>query len=115
MAKLHKRIADQRTAVLHEVSDILTERFDTIVIEDFAVKNMVRNRSLARAISDAGFGTLRRMIEYKAALRGCEVVIAPRFFPSSKTCSDCGVVKDALSLGERVTGVRTAAMSRTAT
>jgi transposase len=42
------------------------------------------------------------MIEYKAALRGCEVVIAPRFYPSSKTCSDCGVVKDALSLGERV-------------
>jgi putative transposase len=102
VAKLHKRIADQRTAVLHEVSDKLTERFDTIVIEDLAVKNMVRNRSLSRAISDAGFGTLRRMIEYKAALRGCEVVIAPRFYPSSKTCSDCGVVKDALSLGERV-------------
>ena len=102
VAKLPKRIADQRTAVLHEVSDTLTERFDTIVIEDLAVKNMVRNRSLARAILDAGFGTLRRMIEYKAVLRGCEVVIAPRFYPSSKTCSDCGVVKDALSLGERV-------------
>jgi putative transposase len=102
VAKLHKRIADQRTAVLHEVSDKLTERFDRIVIEDLAVKNMVRNRSLARAISDAGFGTLRRMIEYKAALRGCEVVIAPRFYPSSKTCSECGCIKDALSLGERV-------------
>src|SRR5271166_2612865 len=102
MAKLHKRIADQRTAVLHEVSDMLTERFDTIVIEDLAVKNMVKNRSLARAISDAGFGTLRRMIEYKAALRGCQVVIAPRFYPSSKTCSNCGIIKDALSLGERV-------------
>jgi putative transposase len=102
VAKLHKRIADQRTAVLHEVSDMLTKRFNTIVIEDLAVKNMVRNRSLARAISDAGFGALRRMIEYKAALRGCEVVIAPRFFPSSKTCSDCGVIKDTLTLNDRV-------------
>ena len=102
VAKLHKRVADQRTAVLHEVSDMLTRRFDAIVIEDLAVKNMVRNRSLARAISDAGFGTLRRMIEYKAALRGCEVVIAPRFYPSSKTCSECGSVKDALTLSDRV-------------
>lgn len=101
VAKLHKRIADQRSAVLHEVSDLLTRRFDTIVIEDLAVKNMVRNHTLARAISDAGFGALRRMIEYKAALRGCEVVIAPRFYPSSKTCSKCGVIKDTLSLGER--------------
>jgi hypothetical protein len=47
---------------------MLTKRFGTIVIEDLAVKNMVRNRSLSRAISDAGFGTLRRMIEYKAGL-----------------------------------------------
>lgn len=102
VAKLHKRIADQRAAVLHEVSDMLTRRFDTIVIEDLAVKNMVRNRSLARAISDAGLGTLRRMIEYKAKLRGNGLVLADRFFPSSKTCSACGVIKDTLSLGERV-------------
>jgi putative transposase len=101
VARLHKRIADQRAAVCHEVSDMLTRRFDAIVIEDLAVKNMVRNRSLARAISDAGFGMLRRTIEYKAVLRGCRVVIAPRFYPSSKTCSECGVIKDALSLDER--------------
>lgn len=102
VANLHKRITDQRAAVLHEVSDTLTERFDTIVIEDLAVKNMVKNHALARAILDAGFGTLRRMIEHKAALRGCEVVIAPRFYPSSKTCSECGAIKEVLSLGERV-------------
>jgi putative transposase len=101
VAKLHKRIADQRAAVCHEVSDMLTRRFDTIVIEDLAVKNMIRNHNLARAIADAGFGMLRRMIEYKAALRGCRVVIAPRFFPSSKTCSECGVIKDVLTLDER--------------
>ena len=102
VAKLHQRIADQRTAVLQEVSDLLTKRFDRIVIEDLAVKNMVKNRSLARAISDTGFGTLRRRIEYKAVLRGCEVIVAPRFFPSSKTCSECGVIRDAISLSERV-------------
>lgn len=101
LAKLHKRIADQRAAVLHEASDMLTRRFDTIVIEDLAVRNMLKNRSLSRAISDAGFGTLRRMIEYKAELRGCRVIVAPRFHPSSKTCAACGVIKDALSLAER--------------
>jgi putative transposase len=102
VAKLHRRIANQRAAVCHEVSDMLTRRFDTVVIEDLAVKNMVRNRSLARAISDAGFGMLRRMIEYKAGLRGCRVAVAPRFFPSSKTCSECGVIKDTLTLADRV-------------
>jgi putative transposase len=102
LSKLHKRIADQRSAILHETSDMLTRRFGTIVIEDLAVKNMVKNRSLARAISDAGFGGLRRMIEYKAALRGCHVIIADRFYPSSKTCAACGVIKDALTLADRV-------------
>ncbi|MCA0940192.1 transposase [Salipiger pacificus] len=101
LAKLHKRIADIRNALLHEVSDMLTRRFDTIVLEDLNVRGMVRNRKLARAISDAGFGTLRSQIEYKAALRGCEVILADRFYPSSKTCSGCGVVKESLSLSER--------------
>jgi putative transposase len=101
VAKLHRRIANIRSAVLHEVSDMLTRRFDRIVIEDLAVKNMVKNRRLARPISDAGFGSLRRMIEYKAAVRGCTVIIAPRFFASSKTCSCCGVIKDDLTLNDR--------------
>lgn len=102
VAKLHKRIADQRAAVCHEVSDMLTRRFDSIVIEDLAVKNMIHNRKLARAIADAGFGMLRRMIEYKAGLRGCSVTIAPRFFPSSKACSECGCIKDTLTLRDEV-------------
>jgi putative transposase len=102
LAKLHRRIADQRTAMLHEVSNLLTRRFDTIVIEDLAVKNMVKNHSLACAIMDAGFGCLRRMIEYKAAFRGGTVIVAPRFYPSSKTCSACGVIKETLTLVERI-------------
>lgn len=102
LAKLHKRIADQRKAVLHETSDMLTRRFDAIVIEDLNVKGMVKNRCLARAISDAGFGTLRSMIEYKAKLRGNVVVLAERFYPSSKTCSECGSVKAGLTLADRL-------------
>ena len=100
--KLHFRIARQRQALLHELSDYLTRNFDLITIEDLNVKGMVKNRKLSRAISDAGFGYLRQMIEYKAQLRNCVVVVANRFFPSSKTCSCCGKIKAELSLAERI-------------
>ena len=102
VAKLHFRISNQRQAVLHELSDHLTSHFDQIVIEDLNVKGMVKNHKLARSISDAGFGYLRQQIEYKARLRNCELIIADRFFPSSKRCSDCGAIKKELSLSERI-------------
>jgi len=101
VAKLHFRIAKQRQALLHELSDYLTKTFNVITIEDLNVKGMIKNRKLSRAISDAGFGQLRQMIEYKAKLRNCVVVIANRFFPSSKTCSCCGNIKENLTLAER--------------
>jgi putative transposase len=101
LARLHERIANQRKAVLHEASDLITRKADVVVIEDLNVKGMVKNRSLARAVSDAGFGALRSMIEYKAKLRGVTVVIADRWYPSSKTCSACGCLKADLTLGER--------------
>jgi putative transposase len=94
VAKLHKRISDQRQAVLHELSDQLTRDYKVICLEDLNVNGMVKNGKLARPISDAGFGTLRRMIEYKAKLRGVEVAFIGRFEPSSKTCSDCGQIHD---------------------
>jgi putative transposase len=99
--KLHFRIAKQRQAALHDLSDTLTKRFDVITLEDLNVKGMVKNRKLSRAISDAGFGYLRQMIEYKAKLRNCTVVIANRFYPSSKTCSLCGTIKQNLTLADR--------------
>jgi len=101
LARLHKRIADQRHAVLHELSDDLTRRFDTVVIEDLNVSGMVRNRSLARAISDAGFGALKQYLQYKAELRGCTILKANRFYPSSKTCSECGAINQELELKDR--------------
>jgi putative transposase len=102
VARLHERIANQRKAVLHEASDLLSKKADVIVLEDLNVSGMVKNRRLARAVSDAGLRTLRTMIEYKAALRGVTVTIAGRFFPSSKTCSECGCVKQDLTLADRV-------------
>lgn len=102
LARLHERIANQRKAMLHETSDLLTRKADVIVLEDLNVKGMMKNRCLSRAIADAGFGTLRSMIEYKAALRGVCVVIADRWYPSSKTCSSCGCIKVDLTLVDRV-------------
>ena len=99
VAKLHYRISNQRLAILHEVSDYLTAHFSVITIEDLNVRGMTKNHKLARAVNDAGFGMLRQFIEYKAELRQCEVVIADRFFPSSKTCSACGYKNDAVVLG----------------
>lgn len=100
LARLHQRIGNQRLAVLHELSDRLTRTHQVITIEDLNVKGMVRNHSLARAVTDAGFGELRRQIEYKAALRGVTVVVADRFFPSSKMCHGCGQIHD-MPLSER--------------
>lgn len=94
VAKLHKRISDQRQAARHELSDRLTRDYKVICLEDLNVNGMVKNGKLARPISDAGFGMLRRMIEYKAELRGVEVAFIDRFEPSSKTCSECGQIHD---------------------
>ena len=103
VAKLHYRIHNQRLAALHEVSDYLTAHFKVITLEDLNVRGMTKNHKLARAVNDAGFGMLRQFIEYKAGLRDCQVVIADRFFPSSKRCStpDCDFVNESLSLSDR--------------
>lgn len=99
--KLHAKIARQREAILHQISDYVTKTYDTIVLEDLHINGMMKLRSLSRAIADAGFGVLRQMIEYKAKLRNCTVIIADRFFPSSKKCSHCGGIKQNLTLSDR--------------
>lgn len=73
----------------------------TVVIEDLSVRNMVRNHSLARAISDASWSELRRQLEYKAEWYGRTVIAVDRWYPSSKTCSACGVIVERLPLGVR--------------
>lgn len=101
IAKLHTKVSNQRSALLHKVSDSLTSRFSTICIENLNVKGMTKNRRLARAVSDCGFYELRRQLEYKASLRGGEVKVIDRWFPSSKLCSRCGTIKKDLKLSDR--------------
>ena len=83
----------------------LVRDHDVIVIEDLAVQNMVRNRSLAKAISDCGWGTFRQMIEYKTARAGRHLIVTGRWYPSSKTCSACGHLLAELSLNDEALDV----------
>ena len=101
LAKLHARIANIRKDTLHQLTTDLTRRFHTIGIEDLNVSGMVKNRHLSRAISDMGFFEFRRQLEYKAEMRGAVVVVADRFFASSKTCSACGEKVETLPLSVR--------------
>ena len=101
LARLHARVASVRADALHKATSGLARRYETIGAEDLNVAGMVRNRSLARAISDAGFGQARRMLAYKATWNGGALVTAGRFYPSSKTCSGCGAVKAKLAPSER--------------
>jgi putative transposase len=103
LAQLHARIANIRKDTLHRLTTDLTRRFALIGIEDLNVSGMMKNRHLSRAISDRGFFEFRRQVEYKAAMRGAVVVVADRFFASSKTCSTphCGYKQDKLPLSVR--------------
>lgn len=101
VARLHARVRDRRQDFLHKLSTRLVRDYDRIAVEDLAVKNMVRNRSLAQAISDAGWGELLRQLRYKAEWYGKEVVVVDRFYPSSKRCSGCGWINAALALSDR--------------
>ena len=80
---------------------MLAARYQTVVVEDLNVAGMTRNRNLARAIGDQGFGAVRRMLGYKTAWNGGTLITADRWYPSSKTCSGCGTVKAKLALSER--------------
>lgn len=99
--RLHTRAANARRDHLHKLTTRLVAEFDTIVIEDLNVSGMVANRRLARAVADAGMGEVRRQLDYKTAWSGRSLVVADRWFPSSKTCNDCGAVKAKLRLSER--------------
>ncbi|TVZ00318.1 transposase [Trebonia kvetii] len=102
LARLHARVANLRADALHKATTMLAARYETVVAEDLNVAGMTRNRRLARAVADQGFGTARRMLAYKTAWQGGTLVLADRWFPSSKTCSGCGTVKAKLALAERI-------------
>lgn len=101
VARIHARIADRRRDHLHKLTTRLVRENQTLVIEDLGVRNMLRNHRLARAISDAAWRELRRILEYKAAWYGRTLVVVDRWFPSSKLCSACGAVAAAMPLNVR--------------
>lgn len=101
VAKVHAQISDARQDFLHKLTTQLVRENQTIAVEDLAVKNMVKNHKLARAISDASWGELVRQLTYKAAWYGRNLVKIDRWFPSSKRCGNCGHIVDKLPLNIR--------------
>ncbi|EXU62594.1 transposase [Streptomyces sp. PRh5] len=101
VARVHARITDRRRDFLHKLSTRLVRENQTVVIEDLTVRNLLKNGRLARAISDAAWTDLRMMLEYKCAWYGRELVMVDRWFPSSKLCGVCGMVREKLPLNVR--------------
>ncbi len=106
LARLHARIGAVRSDFTHKLTTRLCRENQTVVIEDLHVKGMLSNRKLARSLSDIGFGRIRTQLEYKAALYGTRLLVADRWYPSSKLCSGCGSLHATLALGERIWSCR---------
>ncbi|MFH7030753.1 MAG: RNA-guided endonuclease InsQ/TnpB family protein [Heteroscytonema crispum UTEX LB 1556] len=102
IARLHRKIANIRKDALHKLTTLLAKNHGTVVIEDLNVSGMLANHKLAKAIADMGFFQFRRQLTYKCELYGSKLVVVDRWFPSSKTCSNCGTKKETLGLDERV-------------
>jgi len=109
IAKAHQRIANIRRDTLHKATSAIvaktkpdSERPSVVVIEDLNVKGMMKNHNLAQAISDVGMGEFKRQLEYKSRWCGVELLVADRFFPSSRLCPVCGTINAGLTLADRV-------------
>lgn len=102
VARLYARIANIRNDFIHKVTTELVKKHSVICIEDLHVKGMLKNHKLARALSDVGFGEIRRQLAYKSKMIGVKLVLADRWFSSTQTCSRCGSVRKVkLGLGDR--------------
>lgn len=103
IARAHARVSNQRADSLHKMTSevVKTKRPTAVVIEDLNVAGMTRNHRLAMAVSSASFAEIRRQLIYKCGWHGVKLVVADRFYPSSKTCNGCGNVKSVLPLSER--------------
>ena len=102
VARLHARVADVRADAINKATAMIARSYNTVCIEDLNVAGMMKTHHLARSVSDAALGEFRRQLEYKTARTGAVLRVVDRWFPSSKTCSNCGTVKAKLPLSERV-------------
>lgn len=102
LGRAHARVANLRRDGLHKLTTRLAREHGTLVVEDLNVTGMLTNRRLARHVADAGFAEIRRQLAYKATWSGGRLLVADRWYPSSKTCSGCGTAKAKLALHERV-------------
>lgn len=102
LARLHAHVANIRKDFIHKITTKLTKNHGQTVIEDLNIRGMIANGKLSKAVSDSGFYEFRRQLEYKTKLYGSKLVLADRWFASSKTCSNCGCKKENLSRSERV-------------
>ena len=101
VARKHSKIRDTRRDFLHKTSTRIVQANDLVAVEDLNVSGMVRNRRLSKSISDAGWGQFRSMIAYKTERASKQMVVINRWYPSTKTCSECGHLLATISLGTR--------------
>jgi len=101
LAREHHRITSIRRSFLHEVSSQLAKAHSGLALEDLPVANLIRNKRLARAITDAAWSEFARQLRYKTAWLGGDLVVCDRWFPSTKTCSRCSRVAQQMALGTR--------------
>jgi putative transposase len=102
LSRLHMKISNIRNDETHKLTSSLTQNYALIGIEDLNVSGMMKNRKLSRAISDMSFFEFRRQLDYKSKTTGSIVVVADRFFASSKACNKCNNKNQNLKLKERV-------------
>ena len=102
LAKIYRKETRRRNWLLHNISTYLTNNYDTIITEDLNISGMMKNHKLAGSIADASWCELIKQIDYKCNFYGKELIKVDRWFPSSKTCSRCGHIKNDLKLQDRI-------------
>lgn len=101
IAKLHEKITNSREDMQHKLSSSLLNKYDVICLETLAVKNMMQTHKLAYAIADVSWNSMIQKLEYKAAWKGKKIIKIDHFYPSSKTCHNCGYINQSLTLKDR--------------
>lgn len=101
VAKIYEKVRNQRTDYLQKTTTAIIQNFDTIVLENLAIQNMMKNRKLSKAIGEIGWYSFKTMLQYKAEWYGKNIIEIGRFEPSSKICSTCGTINKELQLKDR--------------